>query len=35
MIVDRAQIQLARETGVRVDDGTVNASIARWLTPMA
>ena len=29
MIIDRAQIQQARETGVRVDDGTVNASIAR------
>lgn len=29
MIVDRAQIQLARETGVRVDDATVNATIAR------
>ena len=29
MIVDRAQIQLARETGVRVDDATVNAAIAR------
>lgn len=40
MIVDRAQIQLARETGVRVDDGTVNASIARMadangMTPQA
>jgi len=29
LIVDRAQIQLARETGVRVDDATVNAAIAR------
>jgi peptidyl-prolyl cis-trans isomerase SurA len=29
MIVDRAQIQLARETGVRVDDATVNATIGR------
>lgn len=29
MIIDRAQLQLARETGVRVDDGTVNAAIAR------
>jgi peptidyl-prolyl cis-trans isomerase SurA len=29
MIVDRAQVQLARETGVRVDDQTVNAAIAR------
>jgi peptidyl-prolyl cis-trans isomerase SurA len=29
MIVDRAQLQLARETGVRVDDTTVNAAIAR------
>ncbi len=29
LIVDRAQIQLARETGVRVDDGTVNAAISR------
>lgn len=29
MIVDRAQLQLARETGVRVDDATVNATIAR------
>jgi peptidyl-prolyl cis-trans isomerase SurA len=29
MIVDRAQMQLARETGVRVDDGTVNAAVAR------
>lgn len=29
MIVDRAQIQLARETGVRVDDATVNAAVAR------
>lgn len=29
LILDRAQIQLARETGVRVDDGTVNAAIGR------
>ncbi len=29
MIVDRAQLQLARETGVRVDDATVNAALAR------
>jgi len=29
MIVERAQLQLARETGVRVDDATVNAAIAR------
>ncbi len=29
LIVDRAQIQLARESGVRVDDATVNAAIAR------
>jgi peptidyl-prolyl cis-trans isomerase SurA len=29
MIVDRAQLQMARETGVRVDDGTVNAAMAR------
>ena len=29
MIVDRAQLQLARESGVRVDDATVNAYIAR------
>ena len=29
MIVDRAQLQLARETGVRVDDATVNATLAR------
>ncbi len=29
MIVDRAQIQLARETGVRVDDATVNAALGR------
>jgi peptidyl-prolyl cis-trans isomerase SurA len=29
MIVDRAQLQLARESGVRVDDATVNATIAR------
>ncbi len=29
MIVDRAQIQLARESGVRVDDATVNAALAR------
>jgi peptidyl-prolyl cis-trans isomerase SurA len=29
MIIDRAQLQLAKETGVRVDDATVNAAIAR------
>jgi len=29
MIIDRAQLQLAKETGVRVDDTTVNAAIAR------
>jgi peptidyl-prolyl cis-trans isomerase SurA len=29
MIIDRAQLQMARETGVRVDDATVNAAIAR------
>ena len=29
MIVDRAQLQLARESGVRVDDATVNATVAR------
>jgi peptidyl-prolyl cis-trans isomerase SurA len=29
IILDRAQTQLARETGVRVDDGTVNAAIGR------
>lgn len=29
LIIDRAQIQLARESGVRVDDATVNAAIAR------
>jgi peptidyl-prolyl cis-trans isomerase SurA len=29
MIVDRAQLQLARESGVRVDDATVNAALAR------
>ncbi len=29
MIIDRAQLQLARETGVRVDDATVNATIGR------
>lgn len=29
LIIDRAQIQTARETGVRVDDATVNATIAR------
>jgi peptidyl-prolyl cis-trans isomerase SurA len=29
MILDRAQIQLSRETGVRVDDQTVNAAVAR------
>jgi len=29
MIVDRAQLQQARESGVRVDDATVNAAVAR------
>ncbi len=29
LIVDRAQLQLAKETGVRVDDATVNATVAR------
>jgi peptidyl-prolyl cis-trans isomerase SurA len=29
IIIDRAQVQSARETGVRVDDATVNATIAR------
>lgn len=29
MIIDRAQLQQAREIGVRVDDGTVNAALAR------
>jgi len=29
IIIDRAQVQLARETGVRVDDATVNATIGR------
>lgn len=29
MIVDRAQLQLARETGVRVDDATINATLGR------
>jgi len=29
LIVDRAQLQLARETGVRVDDATVNATLGR------
>ncbi len=29
MIIDRAQLQLARESGVRVDDATVNAAVAR------
>jgi peptidyl-prolyl cis-trans isomerase SurA len=29
MIIDRAQLQLARETGVRVDDATVNAAVGR------
>jgi peptidyl-prolyl cis-trans isomerase SurA len=29
LILDKAQIQTARETGVRVDDATVNASLAR------
>jgi peptidyl-prolyl cis-trans isomerase SurA len=29
IIIDRAQVQTARETGVRVDDATVNAAIGR------
>lgn len=29
MVVQRAQLQLAKETGVRVDDASVNATIAR------
>jgi peptidyl-prolyl cis-trans isomerase SurA len=29
MIIDKAQMQLARETGVRVDDATVNAAVGR------
>jgi len=29
IIVERAQLQLARETGVRVDDATVNAAMGR------
>jgi len=29
LIIERAQLQLARETGVRVDDATVNAAIGR------
>jgi peptidyl-prolyl cis-trans isomerase SurA len=29
MIIDRAQLQLARETGVRVDDATVNTAMVR------
>lgn len=29
MIIDRAQLQLAKETGVRVDDATVNAAMGR------
>jgi peptidyl-prolyl cis-trans isomerase SurA len=29
IIIDRAQVQTARESGVRVDDATVNAAIAR------
>ena len=29
VVLDKAQSQLARETGVRVDDGTVNAAIGR------
>jgi len=29
LILDRAQLQLAKESGVRVDDGTVNAAIGR------
>ena len=29
LIIDRAQVQQARESGVRVDDATVNAALAR------
>jgi peptidyl-prolyl cis-trans isomerase SurA len=29
LILDRAQLQMAKDTGVRVDDGTVNAAIGR------
>jgi peptidyl-prolyl cis-trans isomerase SurA len=29
MIVERAQLQLAKENGIRVDDATVNAALAR------
>jgi len=29
MIIDRAQLQMAKETGVRVDDATVNAAVGR------
>jgi peptidyl-prolyl cis-trans isomerase SurA len=29
LILDRAQLQLAKESGVRVDDGTVNSAIGR------
>lgn len=29
IIIDRAQVQMARENGVRVDDATINATIAR------
>jgi len=29
MIIDRAQVQQAKETGVRVDDATINAAILR------
>jgi peptidyl-prolyl cis-trans isomerase SurA len=29
MIIDRAQLQMAKESGVRVDDATVNAAIQR------
>jgi peptidyl-prolyl cis-trans isomerase SurA len=29
LVLDRAQLQLARENGVRVDDATVNAAISR------
>jgi len=29
LILDKAQLQLAKETGVRVDDGTVNSAVGR------
>jgi peptidyl-prolyl cis-trans isomerase SurA len=29
LILDRSQLELAKETGVRVDDGTVNAAVGR------